>query len=130
MTEPRPWNGSDQRLFELQEKVNTYLSFALDGEMLEQLPQLAGKKLRLQLDCVDQPDPKTEYFLGLIQQQIGFQDIKFTVSLVPDLVCAPSEAQCRGNGGCGCHSREDNAKTGSPRKDRSDCCGGGHCGCA
>ena len=33
MREPRPWDGGERQLFELQEKINAYLSFALDGEM-------------------------------------------------------------------------------------------------
>ena len=34
MNEPRPWDGSDERLHELQEKFNAYVSFLLDGEMI------------------------------------------------------------------------------------------------
>ncbi|MEI9896071.1 MAG: DUF6572 domain-containing protein [Chthoniobacter sp.] len=48
-------DGSELRLFQLQEKINAYLSFALDGEMAEAYPQFDGKKIRLQLDCVGMP---------------------------------------------------------------------------
>ena len=34
MNEPRPWDGSELRLHELQEKFNAYVSFLLDGEMI------------------------------------------------------------------------------------------------
>ena len=34
MNEPRPWDGSEIRLHELQEKFNAYVSFLLDGEMI------------------------------------------------------------------------------------------------
>src|SRR5579871_6554885 len=55
MIEPRPWDGTELRLFQLQEKINAYLSFALDGDMAEVYPQFVGKKLRLRLDCVGMP---------------------------------------------------------------------------
>lgn len=35
MVEPRAWDGTEERIFQLQEKVNAYLSFALDGEMTD-----------------------------------------------------------------------------------------------
>ena len=38
MNEPRPWDGSDERLHELQEKFNAYVSFLLDGEMIAAHP--------------------------------------------------------------------------------------------
>src|SRR4028118_1097051 len=76
MTEQRVWDGSEERLFQLQEKINAYLSFALDGEMLEEYPAFTGKALRLQLDCTTLPDPKTAAFLHIVQEQIGFQQIR------------------------------------------------------
>ncbi len=83
MTEARPWDGSDERLFQLQEKVNAYLSFALDGEMVEAYPQAAGKPFRLRLKCATEPDPRTRHFIGVIRKQIGYQHISFDVAVTP-----------------------------------------------
>ncbi|SRR5579862_3498666 len=80
MTEERPWDGSDERLFQLQEKVNAYLSFALDGEMLENYPQAAGKGIRLRLKCADEPDARTLRFIAMIRKQIAYQYIAFEVA--------------------------------------------------
>src|SRR5690349_2741889 len=57
MVEPREWDGSEERLFQLQEKFNAYMSFALDGEMSEAYPSLSGRPLRLQLESTHMPDP-------------------------------------------------------------------------
>lgn len=81
MTEPRAWDGSDERLFQLQEKVNAYLSFALDGEMAEAYPNFVGKRLRLQLDCADAPDARTMGFIEIMRRQIAFQDIRFEIRI-------------------------------------------------
>ena len=83
MREARPWDGSDLRLFQLQEKVNAYLSFALDGEMAEAYPAFVGKNIRLQLESVTPPDHRTLHFIEIVREQIGFQGIKFAI-VVPD----------------------------------------------
>jgi hypothetical protein len=82
MVEPRLWDGSEERLFQLQEKINAYLSFALDGEMTEAFPQLADKPVRLQLDCAAPPDSMTEHFIARVREQIALQEMKFAVRVV------------------------------------------------
>src|SRR3954465_5433416 len=84
MLEQRPWDGSELRLFQLQEKINAYLSFALDGEMLEAYPQFAGRKLRLQLDCVGMPGNDVVGFLSMVREQIAFQGINLGVGVGGD----------------------------------------------
>ena len=80
MHESREWDGSRERLFQLQEKINAYLSFALDGEMNEAYPAFTRKPLRLQLDCATPPDAGTLEFIGVVREQIAFQGIKFEIT--------------------------------------------------
>ena len=101
MTEPRAWDGSDLRLFQLQEKINAYLSFALDGEMLEAYPHFQGKPLRLQLECTEVPDARTIEFLKLVREQIGFQGIDFEVHVTNGNA---RKSTC--GSGCGCNSSQ------------------------
>ncbi len=75
MIEPRPWDGSQVQLFQLQEKINAYLSFALDGEMAEAYPALVDKPLRLRLECAQPPSAQVRGFLGLVREQVAFQGI-------------------------------------------------------
>ena len=93
MTESRAWDGSELRLFQLQEKINAYLSFALDGEMAESYPHFAGKPLRLQIDCAAPPDARTLGLIAAMREQMAFQGIKFEVRAVPAAACGPD---------CGC----------------------------
>jgi hypothetical protein len=96
MFEPRPWTLGDQQLFQLQEKLNSYVSFALDGEMAEQLPQLANRPLRVQLNCAEPPPAHVVEFLAKVREQVSFQGINFVVEgLAP-----PAEGGC--GEGCGC----------------------------
>lgn len=98
MFETRPWDEGEEQLFQLQEKINAYLSFALDGEMLETYPQLEGAPLRLVLRCFEMPPPPAVEFLQHVREQIALQDIDLEVRYSKD----PGAGGC-GSGGCGCH---------------------------
>jgi hypothetical protein len=79
MNEPNEWNGSEEQLFSVQERFNAYVSFLLDGEMAETHPELAGKPTRIELRCAHMPDARTLDLLGLIHDQLGFQEIRMEV---------------------------------------------------
>jgi hypothetical protein len=81
MNEPNEWIGSDDQLLELQERFNAYASFLLDGEMAEAHPELAGKPARIELRCTHMPDSRALELLGLIHDQLAFQDIKLEVAV-------------------------------------------------
>ena len=79
MNDPNEWDSSDERLFSLQERFNAYVSFLLDGEMAEAHPELAGKPARIELRCAHIPDTRALELLGLIHDQLAFQEIKMEV---------------------------------------------------
>src|SRR6266852_469495 len=93
MYESRPWDSSDERLHELQEKFNAYVSFLLDGEMIAAHPELAGKPARIELRCDHMPDEPALGLLNLIHDQIALQQIKMEV-IVGQKGCGE---------GCDCH---------------------------
>src|SRR5712691_8647428 len=79
MNEPNEWDGSDEQLLALQERFNVYVSFLLDGEMAEAHPELAGKPARIELRCAHMPDTRALELLGLLRDQLAFQEIKLEV---------------------------------------------------
>lgn len=79
MNEPRPWDDSDTRLQELQERFNAYVSFLLDGELAEAHPELVGKRARIEVRCAHMPDSSAIDLLGKIHDQLGFQEIELEV---------------------------------------------------
>jgi hypothetical protein len=93
MHEPREWDDSDDRLHQLQEKFNAYVSFLLDGEMIAAHPELAGKPARIELRCDFMPDERALALLNLIHDQIALQEIKMEV-IVAERGCGD---------GCSCH---------------------------
>ena len=95
MMEDRPWDGSDDRLHQVQEKFNAYVSFLLDGEMLAEHPELEGKRARIELRCADMPDDRAVELLGSIHDQLALQEIKMEV------LVADAQGGC--GDGCACH---------------------------
>src|SRR5579864_8061411 len=79
MNEAEPWNGSDGRLFQLQERFNTYVSFLLDGEFAEWDPKLAQKRARIEVRCAHMPDARAIDLLGQIRDQLAHQEIDVQV---------------------------------------------------
>jgi len=95
MNEPDPWDGSEERLHFLQERFNAYASFLLDGECGESHPELKGKRARIEVRCAYMPNQRAIELLGMIHDQLAFQDIKMEV-VVPG-----GDGDC-GGGGCSC----------------------------
>jgi hypothetical protein len=93
MNEPRPWDGTNERLHEVQEKFNAYVSFLLDGEMVAAHPELTGKPARIELRSDHMPDERALELLSLIHDQIALQDIKMEV-IVAQKGCGDA---------CSCH---------------------------
>jgi uncharacterized protein DUF6572 len=79
MNEPEPWNGSDDRLFQLQERFNAYVSFLLDGEFAEWDPKLARKRARIEVRCAHMPDTRAIELMGQIRDQLAHQEIDVQV---------------------------------------------------
>lgn len=95
MKEDRPWDGSDERLHQLQEKFNAYVSFLLDGEMLSAHPELAGRKARIELHSAEMPDERALELLGLIHDQLALQEIAMEVVVADSGGCGSA---------CSCHA--------------------------
>jgi hypothetical protein len=83
MNEPAAWDGSDERLLELQERFNAYVSFLLDGEFAEWDPKLAQKRARIEVRCAHLPDARAIDLLGNIHDQLAHQEIKVEVVVKP-----------------------------------------------
>jgi hypothetical protein len=98
MYEARPWRGEETQLFQLQEKLNAYLSFVLDGELTEAYPNFAAKPVRIQLRTVHEPDEKALDLISRIREQLDLQRIGFEVVRIeganPEGGCSKPGCDC------------------------------------
>ena len=67
MAQTCPWDGTDQLLLLLQEKLYNYLAFVADGELARSHPRHASR-WRVHVDCWSEPDARTR---TLLQQASG-----------------------------------------------------------
>jgi hypothetical protein len=110
MFETRPWDLGERQLFQLQEKLNAYVSFILDGEMTDNFPHLLGKPVRIELRTSHEPSPRALEFLGRARDQLALQQIGLEVVVIGETgagagCCGRAEAplpDARASGGCGC----------------------------
>jgi uncharacterized protein DUF6572 len=93
MNEADAWDGSDARLIALQERFNAYVSFFLDGEMAETHPELVGKPARIEIRCAHVPDARALELLGMIHDQLAFQEIKMEV-VVAEQASRETDCDC------------------------------------
>src|SRR3954452_7545798 len=71
MVQDQPWTGSDAQVSSLQGKVQTYVSFALDGGLAQQFPEAAGRPWRIVLDCqTGSPDARTQSVLDVLATRL------------------------------------------------------------
>lgn len=80
--ETRPWQGEVEQLKQLQTKVNNYLHFALDGELVQKYPQAVGKPVRIQLDCESEPAGETADFLNRVGDAVRRQGLGFVINVL------------------------------------------------
>jgi hypothetical protein len=141
MFETRPWEHGELQLFQLQEKLNAYVSFILDGEMKDNFPHLLGKPVRIELRTSFEPSERALGFLGRARDQLALQQISLEVVLIGE----QAEGCCGGgsSGGC-CGGGDHSHGADSHAQDHGSsggCCGGsvapqadhhprGGCGCS
>ena len=82
MLEERPWDADPEQLRQLEAKFNAYLGYALDGHLVKQYPQYAGKDVCFRLDCVQSPSGEAERMLRAMQNHAAGDGIRFVVTRI------------------------------------------------
>jgi len=55
MVEDRPWTADPVQEAQLREKINLYADFICGGGLVDKFPEAAGKPVRIELSCVQEP---------------------------------------------------------------------------
>lgn len=84
MIEDRPFTGSPGQNDQIMEKINTYLAFLQTGQLAQQFPDMAGKRVAVRLVCHE--EPRGEALLGLLQtagRLFAKHGADFSVEVIP-----------------------------------------------
>lgn len=73
------WDGSTERVVALQDKLQAYAVYAIDGALVRDHAELAGKAVRIELRCVHPPDAVTMHFLAVFQEVLMERGLPLTI---------------------------------------------------
>lgn len=82
MIEERPWESCPEQLEQLNDKLDSYLSYALDGHLVEQYPQYSGFPVQLRLDCIEQPRGTAAEMLDAARKVAAQYGVRVLVQVV------------------------------------------------
>lgn len=69
MVESRDWGDGGGLLPDLQAKFSTYLIYALEGQLREDYPAMAGKPIRFELRTEHAPTQREQEFLDVVTRE-------------------------------------------------------------
>ena len=81
MIERRPWGSTALQLRQIEEKINRYMAYALDGFLVEHHPQHEGRPVLVRLDCAEEPHGEAPAFLEAAGEAIRAHGLAFRVNV-------------------------------------------------
>ena len=69
MVEVREWGDRGALLPELQQKFSTYLTYALDGQLVSDYPAMAGKPIRFELRTDFAPTQRRQRLMDIVTRE-------------------------------------------------------------
>jgi hypothetical protein len=82
MTERRLWGAVPEQLKQIEEKVNRYMGYALDGFLVQHYPRYEGKRVRIRLDCAEAPHGEAMRFVSAMQHAIEGHGLEFGATVI------------------------------------------------
>ena len=81
MFERRAWGTSTEQFRQIEEKINRYLGYALDGFLVQHYPQYQGKRVQLRLDCAEAPHGEAVRFVEAAHEAIRAAGLELVVNV-------------------------------------------------
>ena len=72
---------TDELLLKLQDKLNHYLAYALDGQLEAEFPDLPKLQIRIQLWLAQEPDDDTLKFLDKAAYACSVEGVEFITEM-------------------------------------------------
>ena len=83
MTERRPWDATREQFKQIEEKLNRYMGYVLDGFLAEQYPQYRGKLVQIRLDCAEAPQGEAGRFVEAMTHATKSHGLDFSIAVRP-----------------------------------------------
>jgi hypothetical protein len=82
MIERRPWGAVPEQLKQIEEKVNRYMGYVLDGFLAEHYPKYEGKRVLIKLECAEAPHGEGARFVAAMTHAIESHGLGFALAIV------------------------------------------------
>src|SRR3954464_13061482 len=83
MFERRPWGAVREQFGQIEEKINRYLGYVLDGFLVQHYPQYEGRPVIIRLDCAEEPHGEAARFVAAAGHAIATHGLELVVNVVP-----------------------------------------------
>jgi hypothetical protein len=83
MIERRAWGASDRQFQQIEEKINRYMGYALDGFLVEHYPQHEGKAVQIRLECAEEPHGDAVLFVRAAARAAADHGLELVVAVSP-----------------------------------------------
>ena len=81
MIERRAWGESPKQFAEIEAKINSYMGYVLGGHLADHYPKYTGLRVRLRLDCAQEPHGEAIAFLEAARNAIEGRGFEFVVKV-------------------------------------------------
>ena len=82
MIERRPWNVDPRQFQQIEEKINRYMAYVLDGYLADHHPQYQGHRVTIRLDCAEEPHGDAVAFVRAAAHAIDAHGLELAVNVV------------------------------------------------
>jgi hypothetical protein len=83
MVERRAWGASAHQFKEIEEKVNRYMGYVIDGFLVQHYPQYVAQPVRIRLDCAEEPHGEAVTFVQAMGASIQRYGLEFALTVLP-----------------------------------------------
>jgi hypothetical protein len=83
MIERRPWGAVPEQFGQIEEKINRYLGYVLDGFLVQHYPQYEGRPVLIRLDCAEEPAGEAARFVAAASHAIASHGLELAVNVLP-----------------------------------------------
>jgi hypothetical protein len=84
MRESRTWGAAPEQFRQIEEKINRYMGYALDGFLVQHYPHYAKRPVRIRLDCVEAPHGDAVSFVEAAGHAITAHGLEFAVNVTAE----------------------------------------------
>ena len=81
ISERRAWGASPLQFKQIEEKVNRYMGYALDGFLIQHHPEHAGRPVQIRLECAEAPHGEAIKFVAAMEHALQSYGLRLVLAV-------------------------------------------------